>query len=126
MTDIYLHCLFAHYGLYGNAPVNLAQSRGLRHNQCPAKYRAFPAPRPIVVAPQKLSLQSVRLIEWQPRPADARTLCGLRALETQHGYTDSAPILRCRQDHIRRLRTPRRLLPTVCFQIIGNLETMHD
>ena len=61
MTEIYLHFLFAHYGLYGNAP----QAQLLLH------------PGVCLHLPLALNLT---------------------------------------------VRQP----PTVCFQIIGNLETMHD
>ena len=43
MTDIYLHFLFAHYGLYGNAPVLSLTSARLRvfnsiqRHLCPAR-----------------------------------------------------------------------------------------
>ena len=33
MTEIYLHFLFAHYGLYGNAPVHIAED-GLQTIEC--------------------------------------------------------------------------------------------
>ena len=34
MTEIYLHFLFAHYGLYGNAPVRIVRSAWERSDLC--------------------------------------------------------------------------------------------
>ena len=37
MTDIYLYFMFAHYGLYGNAPVSAA--RTISHSRKPTQRR---------------------------------------------------------------------------------------
>ena len=56
MTEIYLHFLFTHYGLYGNAPVQRQQAATLRPRLAPVivtwrgAVGGLPAARPTAVA----------------------------------------------------------------------------
>ena len=97
MTEIYIHFLFDNYGLYGNAPVATAVARLTVYN----------------------------CFCWLTGRGGARGRPG------DHAFCRRRPRSECgvHHDHDRVqswLFSRGKVLSTVCFHIIGNLETMHD
>ena len=92
MTDIYLHFLFKHYGLYGNAPVRWARLV-------------------LLLLLLALSLPSA--------PSTALSSAYVVAATRGNGLRDGCDLL---------AELPAWVNPvgTVCFHIIGHLETMHE
>ena len=107
MTEIYIHFLFSHYGLYANAPV--------RHCQMLNR---------VTDNHQHLELENLLSRDTGAHRRTRVTDSSINRSELSHcqllvlsQVVATAPTL-----HRRRCRYQ----PTVCLHIIRNLETMHD